>query len=147
MALPPNIMALLQGAMSGNPLTGPVPQQNLTPGFRAPGAPGSLGFLPRPQMPTPQIPTMGMRAPPAPVQPSTSGATMPAAENDGLGGAIAGIQGIKPNADGSFTPPPMPTDIGSGQGVPGSFWNWLQQQIGGSGAGGGTILNAIKGLF
>jgi hypothetical protein len=56
---------------------------------------------------------------------------MGAAENDGLAGAIKGIQGLQPNPDGTFTPPPMPTDVGYGQG----------------GGGGGSFMNWLRGLF
>jgi hypothetical protein len=141
----PNIMALLQGAMSGNPLAGPIPPQNLTPGFRAPGTPGPMGFARPPQQQTPSIPGMGLHLPQTTgMQPSTSGAEMGAAENDGLASAIAGVQGIQPNPDGTFSPPPMPTDIGSGQGG-GSFSDWLKKMFGNFGGVGGA--SAPRGLF
>lgn len=37
-------------------------------------------------------------------------------EDEKLGAAVAGINALQPGPDGKFAPPPMPTDIGSGQG-------------------------------
>lgn len=108
---------------------GPTPQQQmLPPGFRPPGhAPGApMGGPPQGQQGG--IPGMGggmgtlagLFGP----SPSTSGAEMGSKENDGLAGAVSGIQGLMPGANGLFPPPPMPTDIGSGGG--GSNWpSWL----------------------
>lgn len=132
---PFNLMALLAAAqqpgMRGVPASGPIPAQSPVPGFRPPG----VGGMPMPQMQQPQDPmagaaglgaAMGRMRPTGPgAQPSTSGATMGAAENNGLAGVIAGVQGIQPNADGTFSPPPMPTDIGYGQGGGGGFLDFL----------------------
>lgn len=131
----PRLLSLLMAQhMTPGNTPGPVPQQTLTPGFRAPGLPGVPG------MPDPQQQQgdgglgagMGMlgsalRGYKGSGSPSTSGREMGNAENDGLAGAIAGIQGIQQNADGTFSPPPMPTDIGTGGGGSGlaSFWKWL----------------------
>lgn len=113
---------------------GPVPQQPmLPPGFHAspmPNAPpimqqgGGGGAIPAMGA---GMGMLGMLGP----RPSTSGAEMGAKENDGLGAAVAGIGGLQPNAAGGFTPPIMPTDIGSGQG--GSFMSWLSKLRGGGG--------------
>jgi len=132
-----NLLALLQSGALG-PGNGPIPAQNPQPGFRAPGTPGMQ--MPQQQQQGGMTPQQGMSGlsnalamfknnPGA--QPSTSGATMGAAENNGYGNSISAIQGLQPNADGTFTPPPMPTDIGYGQG----------------GGGGGFFSNLFKGLF
>jgi hypothetical protein len=47
-------------------------------------------------------------------------------EDGSFGSAVAGINAIQPGANGQFAPPPMPTDIGYGQGGGGSFGNWLR---------------------
>jgi hypothetical protein len=112
---------------------GPVPQQQmLPPGFHAspmPNAPPMGGQQGGGQMGIPGMGgmggLMGMFGP----NPSTSGAEMGAKENDGLGAAVSGIAGIQPNAAGGFTPPIMPTDIGSGGG--GGFMSWLSKLRGG----------------
>lgn len=110
-------------------LTGPVPaQQMLPPGFRPPG-PGGGAPMAGPQgMPMGGIPGFSMPklAGGPGMKPSTSGAEMGAAENDGLGNSIAKIQALQPGAHGTFAPPPMPTDVGSGQGG-GSFLDWLSK--------------------
>ena len=38
----------------------------------------------------------------------------------GLSGAVSGVNALKPDANGVWQPPPMPTDIGYGQGGGGS---------------------------
>jgi hypothetical protein len=117
---------------------GPTPQQQmLPPGFRPPGpAPGApMGGPPQgQQMGVPGMGGMGGMGALAGMfgpRPSTSGAEMGAAENNGLAAAVSGIAGIQPNAAGGFTPPLMPTDIGSG----------------GGGMGGGSFMSWLRGLF
>lgn len=126
-----NLLALLQSGALG-PGNGPIPAQNPQPGFRAPGTPGMQVPQQQPQGMTPQQGMAGLsnalamfRNNPG-AQPSTSGAIMGAPENDGYGNSIAAIQGLQPNADGTFTPPPMPTDIGYGQGGGGGFFGFLK---------------------
>lgn len=121
-------------------INGPTPQQAmLAPGFRPPGPGPGAPMMQPPQLPNMGIPGMGMMGRPVTGSPSTSGREMGANENDGLAGAVAGIQGIQPNADGTFSMPQMPTDIGSGQGGagPGSFWSFMRGLIPPSGYTGG----------
>lgn len=114
---------------------GPVaPQAMLPPGFRPPGpAPGAqLLQQPQQQMGMPGMGGMGMMrgmlagGP----NPSTTGATMGNAENNGLGAAVSGIGALTPNPDGTWPQPQMPTNIGAGggggMGGPGSFMSWLK---------------------
>jgi hypothetical protein len=44
----------------------------------------------------------------------------------GLAGAVSSIGALKPDANGVWQQPPMPTDIGFGQGGGSSFGNWLR---------------------
>lgn len=119
---------------------GPTPQQQmLPPGFRPPGPGPGAPMMSPPQMQMPQfgIPGMGLMGPRKPDvagSPSTTGAIMGASENDGLAGAVAGIQGLTPNSDGVWDQPPMPTDIGyGGGGQPGGFSTWWARNFGGLG--------------
>lgn len=112
---------------------GPTPpQQMLPPGFRAPApvsAPPMGGQQGGGQMGVPGMGGMGgLAGLLGGMSPSTSGAEMGAAENNGLGAAVAGIAGIPQNAASGFDQPPMPTDIGSGGGgmMGGNFMSWLK---------------------
>jgi hypothetical protein len=109
---------------------GPTPQQQmLPPGFRPPapvGAPPMGGQPQGGQMGIPSMGGMGSLAGMFGPRPSTSGAEMGAAENDGLGAAVAGIANIPQNAAGGYDQPPMPTDIGSGMGGGGNFMSWFR---------------------
>jgi hypothetical protein len=116
---------------------GPTPQQQmLPPGFRPPAPVGAPPMGGQPQGQQMGIPGMGGMGALAGMfggmQPSTSGAEMGAKENNGLAGAVSGIQGLMPGAGGMFAQPPMPTDIGSG---------------GGGGMMGGNFMSWLKGLF
>lgn len=107
---------------------GPVGPVQMTPGFRPPGPmPGMASpVMPATPMPGGGIPGFlgfGLPKKSAGAQPEANGG-MP--EDEGLGRAVAGIQGLQPGPDGQFMQPPMPTNIGSGQGGGGSFMNFLR---------------------
>lgn len=106
-------------------IPGPTQPVQLQPGFRPPGQAAAPPLMP-PQGMGMGIPNLAGLAGMAGkgMRPSTSGMEMPASENDGLAGAVAGIGALKPNADGTWAQPRMPTDIGSGGG--GSFMSWLR---------------------
>lgn len=107
-------------------INGPVGPQPLVSGFRPPGPAAGAPMMQPPGQPQLGIPSMGLGKLPGGIRPSTSGAVMGEAENNGLAGAVSGIQGLKPNPDGTWPQPPMPTDIGSGGG--GSNWpDWLRK--------------------
>lgn len=106
---------------------GPVPQVDLPSGFRPPGLMGGAAPTP-PQTPGMQfgMPSMGgmgmgMKSPI-----KTGIDEQGAVGKGGLSGAVKGVEGLQPDANGNWQQPPMPTDIGSGQGggSTGSFSSW-----------------------
>lgn len=117
---------LMRQRMAPGMIPGPVAPQQLTPGFRAPPTGGAPGIAPQQQgMPGMDPSAMAGLAGAMMRKGGLNPNGMP--EDQNLGGSVAAIDALKPNADGTFTPPPMPTDIGSGGG---GDMGWLGRMIG-----------------
>lgn len=106
--IPPDLLAkLAQGAFRPPQAMGmQAPNMPQTPGFNMGDGLAGLGMGLAAFRPTGGLNPNGMP------------------EDQNLGTAVAGINALKPDANGVWQQPPMPTDIGSGQG--GSFGSWLR---------------------
>lgn len=113
----PNSLPAMLGRMSPGMTPGPVPAQQLTPGFRAPGTMGSPGM---PQQP--QVPGMGM-------DPASMAALM-AALGSGPGENENKVNGM---LDATGTSDPMAQAAAQSADMQGGMLSWLK--------------GAMKGLF
>lgn len=110
------------------PPPGPLPHVQLPPGFRPPGLMGGPPGMGMQQPMLDPMAGMGMLGMGLGMMgmPGANPNGMP--EDEKLGGSVAGINALQPQADGTFAPPPMPTDIGYGQGGDGGgFFEWLKR--------------------
>lgn len=109
-------------------IPGPIQPMPLQSGFRAPPA-MSMGAMPgmaQPQLQ--QQPGFNVADGAAMLSKGLAGFKMPKGggnagmpEDQNLGNSVSAINALQRDANGQFAPPPMPTDIGSGQGGGGPF--------------------------
>jgi hypothetical protein len=136
----PQSLPGLQTAVSPLQMPGPIPPQQLRPGFRVPPSPGGSGGMPGlPQMQQPQglqVPQMQGRGGFGPYQGNAADAGIPGS-NAAAQNAVGGMGAVTVNPDGTNTTTPY-GNIGD-----------LMQGLGldPSGGVGGFDFNGMGGLF